>query len=250
VLSVVIGADEPLRSVDVARALGLSFSTAGRLIATLESAGFVDRRPDGRYSVGPKLVVPASGRVSLAAVRTLVHPYLVHLRDSTGETAFLVVRAGNGLLVLDAVEGVRELRVVFRTGVVLPIFPRPSGYALLADATVDEVLRIQALSDSHHRLDELGARRILGALAKRGYLVLAHPGAEGTLTLTLPVRRSGAVVAALGVTGPAFRWSRKAMATHLPSMTATAREIGHRLLGFDWDAISAALVEGSALPDA
>src|SRR6185436_13059818 len=57
VLRVFTAGRSELRVSDVASAVGLSLSTASRLLATLETAGFVDRDPvSGLYRLGLDMV--------------------------------------------------------------------------------------------------------------------------------------------------------------------------------------------------
>ena len=62
VLKVFTGGRSELRVSDVAKAAGLGLSTASRLLATLEAAGFVDRDPvSGLYRLGLDVVWAAAG---------------------------------------------------------------------------------------------------------------------------------------------------------------------------------------------
>jgi IclR family acetate operon transcriptional repressor len=81
---------------ELARETKLATTTVARILATLESAQYINRDKDGRYRVGTQLV-----RLALMALQSIrlfdIAPgHLQRLSEETGETANLAIRDENG----------------------------------------------------------------------------------------------------------------------------------------------------------
>lgn len=127
-----------LTVTEAGRTLGVTPSTAHRLLSTLRHREFAVRAEGRRYAPGPALL----GLAKLDGVRPLsarVRPYLERLFDAVGETVHLMVRTGAEVHFLDGIEGRRPLRVGLRTGVRMPAARTSGGKAMLADLDPAEV---------------------------------------------------------------------------------------------------------------
>ena len=98
-------AERPQGVNELARRIGVSASTASRLLATLQRGGLVERDGGGPYRLGIKLVTLADG-VRLN-VREAARPRLRALAAETGETATLSVPAVGEAITIDFVAGSR-----------------------------------------------------------------------------------------------------------------------------------------------
>ena len=110
-----------VRLTDACKYLGVAHSTAHRLLAMLAHHGFVQQEPVTRaYIAGPALVEVGLAVVGSLNVREQARPMMEELAAETGETIHLGVMEGNQVRDLDAVESERALRVVARTGTLVP----------------------------------------------------------------------------------------------------------------------------------
>jgi IclR family acetate operon transcriptional repressor len=87
-------AERPAGVNELGRRLGVSASSASRLLATLEQGGLVERDAGGPYRLGLGLVRLAHSALERLDVRALARPLLVELAGSTGETATLSLPGG------------------------------------------------------------------------------------------------------------------------------------------------------------
>src|SRR5271169_1016350 len=71
---------------ELARRIGVNASTASRLLATLESAGLVQRDGQGPFRLGLALVTLADRVLSRLDLQALARPVLLELAQATGET--------------------------------------------------------------------------------------------------------------------------------------------------------------------
>jgi IclR family acetate operon transcriptional repressor len=91
---------------ELARRIGVNASTASRLLATLETAGMVQRdenTPGRPYRLGLALVTLADRVISRLDLQSLARPILVELEESTGETSTLSLPGEREAITVDSV---------------------------------------------------------------------------------------------------------------------------------------------------
>src|SRR4051795_6086094 len=142
-----------MRVTDAAARLGVSVSTAHRLLGMLVYRDFAEQLPDRRYGSGPVLRGGTAPRASVTALRTVALPHLRALVDGLGETANAMVLAGSDVRFVATVECDQVLRVGDRTGRTLPAHLSSGGKAVLA--TLDD----EQLAVLLEPLDPAGAAR-------------------------------------------------------------------------------------------
>ncbi len=131
-----------IRADELGSLLEMPISTVYRYLRTLADFGFVDRR-DGRYQLGPRLVIGTGSNVSSERLIRLADPVLRMLVDETGETALILRRIGLSAVCLHQVEARRPLRVGLEVGATTPLHAGALGRVLLAFAPpeiLDEVV--------------------------------------------------------------------------------------------------------------
>lgn len=223
----------PLRLVDLARRTDLNLNTASRLLATLEAEGFALRLPDNTWTLGGRFVTAAARAMNVLSMASLARPWLQEVRDQVRETSMLVTRAGDDLVVVAAVEGPQELRVVLSAGLVAPLLPAATGWALLADEPLELVLGVQErLGPARSNDTPEEVAQVLEQL-RRERQVVRHslPDHGGTCTFGTPIRVHGTIAAALGVAGPSRRWNEETIAPALPQLLEVADGIAASLSG-------------------
>ncbi len=171
-----------VRLTDACKYLGVAHSTAHRLLAMLAHHGFVQQEPVTRaYIAGPALVEVGLAVVGSLNVREQARPMMEELAAETGETVHLGVLEGDQVRYADAVESERALRVVARTGTLVPAHCTSLGKALLAQLTDQQVAALypavcRAVHCPHRPVDhdpgEADERGVAQARA-RGYAVNA-----------------------------------------------------------------------------
>lgn len=129
-----------VRVADVSKELDVARSTAHRLLEMLQHHEFVQQDPVSRaYVAGPALLKIGLAAVRKFDVRSLARPVIEDLVTQVQETAHLVVLSGNDMLIVDAVESPRLLRIGSRLGGSVPAHAAAGGRALLANLPVARV---------------------------------------------------------------------------------------------------------------
>lgn len=122
---------------EIALAVGLPRSTVQRIIAALDNAQLVRSSGAGGLRLGPALLKLISSVHS--DVVDLVKPGLEQLSAETNETVSLARASGTQLAIVHYIVASRELRVVPRMGLNLPLYSTSGGRALLALESNDDV---------------------------------------------------------------------------------------------------------------
>ncbi len=136
-----------VRLTDACKYLGVAHSTAHRLLAMLAHHGFVQQDPLSKaYIAGPALVEVGLAVVGSLNVREQARPMMEELSTELGETVHLGVVEGNQVRYVDAVESERALRVVARTGTLVPAHCTSLGKALLGLKTDQQVAELYPTS--------------------------------------------------------------------------------------------------------
>src|SRR5215218_6148440 len=115
-----VGAPTGVR--ELGAVLGCSPSTVLRLLTALEKKGLIERDPlTRRYGLGARVHALAGGRARGSDLPSLALPYMRALRDRSGESVVLQVRAGEEHVCLAQVESHHEIRRHITVGAAFPL---------------------------------------------------------------------------------------------------------------------------------
>lgn len=219
-----------LRLSDVAMELGVSRSTAHRLLAMLVYRGFAEQDAARRYIPGPALGVAPAGMSWTAELRRRVLPRLEELSAELDETVNLMIRAGTQVRFLVTVQGSRPLRVGDRQGEVMPAQTASAGRAMLAQLGSEAVreLYLREAQINKTKFSEawfLTLEKDLQTARRRGFAVNMEETEVGTNALGVAIRDAhGAVIAGLSVSIPPVRF-RAMFEAGLPTAVFAARDL-------------------------
>jgi IclR family acetate operon transcriptional repressor len=192
---------------ELARRIGVNPSTASRLLATLESAGMVQRDGQGPYRLGLQLVTLADRVLSGLDLQALARPVLVELMESTGETATLSVPGERDAITVDSIPSRSGVVSMARLGRPSISYATAVGKVMLAfgGAGIPPERDLLALTDR-----TITDRRILAvevaAVRERGYGTVFGEREEDVNAIAAPVfDNAGSLAAILGIQAPASR---------------------------------------------
>jgi DNA-binding IclR family transcriptional regulator len=201
----VLGALEasPLSLAELVEATGLSRATAHRLATALEGHGLVRRDPEGRFALGLRLLSLGREAAESMPLAALAQPALAELRDATGESVQLYVRDGDRRVCVAALESLHGLRTIVPLGASLPLDVGSAGRLLAAR-------------------DGAGAPTWSESVGERE---------AGVASVSAAVCDGGRVVAAVSVSGPIERTTRRPGRRYREAVERAARRI-ERAAGF------------------
>lgn len=222
-LATLLQHEGPMRITDAAERLGVSRSTAHRLLGMLVYRDFAEQLPDRRYGPGPLMRSGALPPEPVARLREAALPHLRRLVDELGETVNLMVLAGADVRFVATVECDHVLRVGDRTGRTLPALLSSGGKAMLAVSSPDVVAAVLAGLDEARRAR---VRRELGVVRRRGFAVNDQETETGLTAVGAALPAGTAVPpAAISLAMPSARWSRDRVPAWGAAMTAAATAI-------------------------
>ncbi len=187
----------PKTLAELVTATGMPRATAHRLAVALEHHDLVRRDGDGRFALGFRLATLGRAALDSAPLAALARPALAWLRDETEESVQLYVRDGEHRVCVESLESPHGLRTIVAVGAALPLDVGSAGKVLRGDA-----------------------------IAARGWLESVEERQAGVASVSAPVRdRSGQVIAAVGVSGPIERTTRKPGTRYGTAVTRAASMI-------------------------
>lgn len=190
---------------------GLPKGTAHRLLTTLARHGFVEQELR-RYRVGVKAFVVGNAFLAHLDLRARALPYLVELRNHSGESVQLAVLENLQVVYIERVLSRSPVAYMkSRVGAMLPAYCTALGKALLAFSPPELLQRYlemvplvpqtpHTITEREHLLEELAAVR------RRGYAVDRGEREASVRAIAAPVfNHEVAAVAAVSVAGPTER---------------------------------------------
>ncbi|MDZ4716970.1 MAG: IclR family transcriptional regulator [Roseiflexaceae bacterium] len=241
VLAVFSAARPSLTLAEIVALLGMNKSTIFRVVATLESLGFLEHDPTTRrYRPGLAVLQLGFAALSGLEMRQIAHPQLELLAEEFHETASLAVldRDGRDIVYIDRVRNRAIVGVVLGVGSRVPAHTASLGKALLAelsDADLSEwlaaapprALTEQTLTSREQLMADLAATRV------RGYAMSDQELAVGLRGAAAAIRdASGRAIAAVSVSGPAATLTLERIEQSVgPAVAAVAARISQALGG-------------------
>ena len=185
---------EPRSLAELVAASGLSRPTAHRLAVALEVHGLLRRDEDGRFCLGLRLIGLGHEAAEAVPLWAAARPALAWLHEQTGESVQLFVRDGDARVCVESIESPRELRTIVPVGARLPLSAGSAG-KVLRGAEGDWV-------------QSVGERE------------------EGVASVSAPVRDAGGrIIAAVSVSGPIQRLTRKPGQKYGTVVAQAARQV-------------------------
>jgi DNA-binding IclR family transcriptional regulator len=197
--------------MELSRRVDLHKSTVSRLLATLESEGLIERVPEtDKYRLGFMLMRLAGQVTHFGDVREAARPMLVELSERSRETVHLAVLDGDEVVNVEQISAPHLVREANWVGRRTPLNCVANGKALLAfqpEATIARVLAGPLPRYTERTIaDPARLRRELAQVRERGYAQALGEIEEGLNAVAAPIRDAvGAVVAAVSISGPAYR---------------------------------------------
>jgi DNA-binding IclR family transcriptional regulator len=222
---------------EVAEALGMHKSTVHRLLATLKSHGLVDQDADTeRYRLGLGLVTLASAVTAELDVARAARPVCQRLSEQTQETVTVTVLSGDEALIVDQATSPTSVLSVDWTGRHSPLHCTSDGKVLLAHLPRTRRRRLLARPLTRYTegtiVDPARLEAQMEAIREVGYGFTVEEYEVGLIGVAAPIRAAdGAVVAAVSVSGPAFRLPAASIPA-LGARTAAAGAVISRRLGY------------------
>ncbi len=220
---------------DLGKRLLLPKSTVHRLATTLIDAGMLEQNPEsGKYRLG--LVVFELGSLVRRKMdfSSEAKPFLMELREKTGETVHLAILDNTSIVYINSLESKQAIRMTLDVGMRKPAYSTAAGKVMLAFQTAEFLNRV--FEDGFEErtantiVDPEAFRQELATIRTRGYALADEENELGVRSLAAPVRdHFGNVIAATSIAGPAQRLTKKVLTSFVPDVVSAADAISTRL---------------------
>jgi len=191
---------------EIASGLGVTRSSAYRLLYTLEHLGYVTH--DARtktYALGSQVLHLGYGYLASRDLVEVAMPHLVRLRDRTGWSAHLGELHGREIVYLARVPTRRSIASTVHVGTRLPAHATTMGRVLLsglANEDIRELYRDDA-SRRYNGRQHVALSELLAQLAEdraNGFVVQNSGHEPGIASIAAPIRdMTGQIVAAINI---------------------------------------------------
>lgn len=234
-LDLIASADQPLRFMDVVKASKQPRATVHRQLAHLMAEGLIEQTVDQTYVPGIRLLGFASKAWARSDLRSLAAPFLQQLNNETGEAVHLAVLRDSEVIYLDKLDARQTVRMHSQIGNRSPAYCTGVGKAALSLLSNSEIsarfegASFQAftphtITQLNHLIDDVELIR------NRGYAYDLEEHEEGIRCIAVPITiLANRQVAALSVTGPAYRVDEALLSTWAPMVKAAAKAISQRI---------------------
>ncbi len=220
---------------EIATELGVHKSTVSRLIAVLESRGFVEQLSDrGKYRLGFTIVRLAGSTSAQMDLAKQSQPICDELAVETGETTNIAILDGDRII--NVVEAIGPAEIALRSwvGQSCPAHATSSGKVLLAALSPDrarELLGARLQSYTPNTVTQAATLFAeLDETRRTGWAGVREELEVGLNAVAAPVRDGGGkVIAALSVSGPSYRLDPTRFEAVARITAAAADRISRRL---------------------
>lgn len=220
---------------DTARRFDVHRSTVLRQLQTFEDAGFVLRRANGHYSIGPKVISIAQQALDGLDLPSVAHDEIRKLQAKTGNTVHLAQLVESTVMYVDKVEGRDSVRMYSRIGktvlphctgvgkAILSQLPPARRDSILANAewtafTSQTITSREALDDQ------------LSLIHKQGWGVDDGEFEDFVNCIAVPITNSSrSIVGAISLTSIKVVATLDDLMTHLDDVRSTAQNISRQL---------------------
>ncbi|MBL3699548.1 IclR family transcriptional regulator [Leucobacter luti] len=231
-LALIIDSEQDSHGVrELAGRLGVSPSTAHRLITDLERLGMVTRTPSSTYQIGPEFLRLAWATSAQHPLQELATRTLQRLSEATRETSFFSSynELRSQMMFTLTAESPQPLRYVIPLHEWLPLHAGASGLAILAfapEAVQQRIIDGELEAQTERTVtapDALATR--LEQIRRDGYCVSRGERITGAVAIAAPVFRQNGVLGAAGISLPESRFDEAQLAHLAEVVTAGAAEL-------------------------
>jgi len=217
---------------DLSKRVGLHTSTTFHLVKSMVSLGYIRQiKESKRYRIGRPLFALAASALDEMEMVSVATPVLDDLSRETGESSHFAARMSDAVVVMARTPGPGVFQLTDRVGVVRPAYCTALGKVILAalrpdqlDRYLDRVELIAMTSKTITSPQRL--RRELQEVRRAGIALDDGEFNNEVRCAAMPVYDfSGQVVGAIGISGPVWRLSIRALENKAGKLAEAARRL-------------------------
>ncbi|HET6419996.1 MAG TPA: IclR family transcriptional regulator [Geobacteraceae bacterium] len=228
---------DELGVTELSKRLKLHKNNVFRLLATLESRGYIDQnKVTENYRLGLKTLELGQTFVKQMGLLRQSRPVLEWLVKQCNETSYIAILKDFDIIYLDAVETDLTVRVVSRVGSRLPAYCSAAGKAQLAYLSEEELDKYFSGKEMRRYTrntvtDVEGLKKELKKITETGFSIDDEELDTGVRCVGAPIRDyTRRIIGAVSISGPSMRLSLERIEKELvPLAKKAADEISMKL---------------------
>jgi len=185
--------------------------TVYRILNTLKIRGYVDRKSDGTYRVSSSLFGRRTQKSREELLLEVAKPVMVSLSSECKETVNLAVLEGSEMVIIGTVEGPQSMRLICKVGNRRHIHSTALGKVYASQMDDEELRRLLRMSGLPRMTPQSITSQTdflaeLKKIRRSKFAVDDQENEPGVCCIACTIEgSSGGPVAALSISGPAFR---------------------------------------------
>jgi DNA-binding IclR family transcriptional regulator len=238
ILEVIGTSSDPVSLKNITEKVRLPKSTVYRILSNLESRGYVCCSNEGGYRLGLTFLTLGQKAERGFELKRLARPHMARLNQLTSESVHLGVLARNRVLYLDSIDSPHSIRLVAQIGGSNSLHCTSLGKALLISHSDEEIRQILAESGmerrTHYTISTPEAFiKEMEVVRRVGFGFDDRESGDDCFCIGAPIyNHLGQVLAAISVSGPISRVSRRTAETIvaprlLEATKSISRSLGH-----------------------
>lgn len=237
VLEVIGTGTEPASLKSITEKVGLPKSTVYRILSNLESRGYVCCSSEGRYRLGLTFLTLGHKAEQGFELKRLARPQMAKLNQQFSESVHLGVLARNRVLYLDSIDSPHSIRLVAQIGGTNSLHCTSLGKALLITHSDEEIRNILTEAGMERRTHYTLATpeafvKEMEVVRRNGFGFDDRESGDDCFCIGAPIfNHLGQVAAAISVSGPISRMTRRTVETAVAPKLLDATRTISRLLG-------------------
>jgi IclR family transcriptional regulator, KDG regulon repressor len=226
-----------LGAPEIVRLMKLKKDKTTRLLATLESRGYIERHHDTEhYRLGHKLLDLGQSLSKQMKLLNLSRPVIGSMAKACNETTYVATLKNFHAMYLETVTCDHPVQVVSPLGTYLPAYCTAAGKVQIA-GTADELLKSYLFTQElrqytpHTITDRNNLTRHLQQIAQQGYATDNQEMELGAYSVGAPIRDgTRRIVGAVTLSCPSERFSKQRMESEfIPLVTEGAKAISNEM---------------------
>ena len=220
-----------LSMTQIAERTSMNKSTVHRLLATLEAKRFVERdQSTSLYRPGNRFLQMAFLTLERDNLRNVASPFLMNLSELFEETITLSIIDETDVVNIFVLESPQRVKVSAHLGQRISICCSAAGQAILAYASKEVVEKVneQIITRNSKPLLNVmeGMSHLLELIRERGFACSDEENESDVNSIASPILDARMrPLAAITLSGPAYRLPRNRLLEIGPTITETARRI-------------------------
>jgi DNA-binding IclR family transcriptional regulator len=231
--------ENPLLGInDISSRLGINQSTIHHLVQALMATGLLEQESNSKkYRLGLRTIELGGNMLRSRSLTVVVEPYLHHITDELNETAYLGVLQDGDLLNLAQICTRHLIQDCGWQGRRTPFHCTSVGKNLTAYLPEQEIRQLiekkglqrftaNTITDPDELMHEFELIR------EQGYALSFGELTEENNAVSVPIKSASKnnAIAALGVVGPSYRFTRKKSIEAIPFLKSIATDVSRSLI--------------------